>query len=143
MLKAKQCFQLLSFKIVIVLEINWYGYYSQPFTLNRKKLAQEKASVMIRTFGTKKMWKHSICKNPGHWHIMPHLPKPVWGGAFVHINELPTLIGGASRQDMLTIQLLEKGEFKEAKLKFTPDITSENQRKYSVAIIAHERYVCF
>ncbi len=107
--------------------------------MNILHLAHEKAIAQIfqkcRTF--------QIFKNPGHWHIMPHLPKPVWGGAFVHVNELPTLIGGASRQDMLTIQLLEKGEFKEAKLKFTPDLTSENQRKYSVALIAHERYVCF
>ena len=79
----------------------------------------------------------------GHWHIMPHLPKPVWGGAFVPVNDLPTLVGGAGDQDMLTIQLLEKGEFTESKMKFNPDMTTENHKKYSVAIIAHERYVCF
>jgi hypothetical protein len=28
-------------------------------------------------------------------------------------------------------------------LKFNPDIAAENQRKYAVAVVAHERYVCF
>jgi predicted SprT family Zn-dependent metalloprotease len=44
---------------------------------------------------------------------------------------------------MMSIQLLEKGEFQETKLKFNPDIAAENQRKYAVAVVAHERYVCF
>ena len=74
---------------------------------------------------------------------MPHLPKPVWGGAFIPVNFLPTLVGGATTQDMLPIQLLEKGEFIEARLKFSPDLTSEITRKYAVALVVHERYVCF
>ena len=74
---------------------------------------------------------------------MPHLPKPVWGGSFIPVNFLPTLVGGATSPDMLPIQLLEKGEFKEARLRFSPDVTNEISRKYAVALVAHERYVCF
>jgi hypothetical protein len=87
--------------------------------------------------------KHFIECGSGHWHIMPHLPKPIWGGAFIPVNDLPTMVGGASGPDMMSIQLLEKGEFQETKLKFNPDIAAENQRKYAVAVVAHERYVCF
>jgi hypothetical protein len=79
----------------------------------------------------------------GHWHIMPHLPKPAWGGSFVPVNGLPTLVGGAAGQSMLVIQMLEKGEFEELKLKFVPDVAVESNRKFAVAIVAHERYVCF
>ena len=51
---------------------------------------------------------------------MPHLPKPVWGGSFIPVNFLPTIVGGATGDDTMSIQLLEKGEFKELDLKFSP-----------------------
>lgn len=79
----------------------------------------------------------------GHWHIMPQLPKPMWGGAFVSINYLPTLIGGATSDDSLTIQLMEKGEFRQSKLMFNPGISIENTRKYATALVSQEKFVCF
>jgi len=79
----------------------------------------------------------------GHWHIMPQLPKPVWGGSFVMINHLPTLIGGSTSEDTQTIQLMEKGEFRHSKLVFNPDITYENIRKYSTALVSQDKFVCF
>jgi len=79
----------------------------------------------------------------GHWHIMPHLPKPIWGGVFVQIKDFLSLIGGASNDESLTIQLLEKGEFLQTKLKFNPELIHENKRKYALTILTQEKYVCF
>lgn len=79
----------------------------------------------------------------GHWHIMPHLPKAIWGGAFIQIKDLLSLIGGASNDESYTIQLLEKGEFRQTKLNFNPEITIENKRKYAVTILTQEKFVCF
>jgi hypothetical protein len=79
----------------------------------------------------------------GHWHIMPKLSKPIWGGVFVQIGNLPFLIGGSSDDDSHPIQLIEKGDFQQSNQTFNPSIKFKNNRRYSVSIITQEKFVCF
>lgn len=79
----------------------------------------------------------------GHWHIMPKLSKPLWGGVFVQIINLPFLIGGSPDNDSLPIQLIEKGDFQSTNVTFNPSIVHENERKYAVSVITQEKFVCF